>query len=87
MGEGSCAAMLHRLRCRGHPPFGHRQCYMYASMIRENRRLVDRLTFKTSGRGYDEKDEGQDAQGYTNRGDVVVAVLFGDALTVHALAQ
>ena len=56
-------------------------------LIYENRKLVGGLTLKAFGCGYDVKGEGQDAQYHTNRGDVVVAVLFGDALTVHALAQ
>lgn len=56
-------------------------------LIRENRRLVGGLTLEAFGCGYDVKDEGQEAQDHTNRGDVVVAVLFDDAVTVHALAQ
>ena len=54
--------------------------------IYENLKLVDRLTFKAFGRRYDVNDERQDTQDHTNRGDVVVAVLFGDALAAHALA-
>ena len=46
-----------------------------------------RLTLKTSGCGYDVKDAGQNAQGYTNHRDVVVAVLFGHTLAIHGLAQ
>lgn len=56
-------------------------------LIGENRRLVGGLTLKAFSRGYDVEDEGQEAQDHTNRRDVVVAVLFDDAFTVHTLAQ
>ena len=53
----------------------------------KNRRLLGGLTLEAFGRGDNVKDKGQDSQDHTNRGDVVVAVLFGNAMAVHALAQ
>ena len=50
-------------------------------------RKKKKLTFEAFGRGYDVKDQGQNAEAYTDRRDVVITVLCGHTLAVHALAQ
>lgn len=45
------------------------------------------LTFEAFGGGDDVKDQGQDAETYTDRRNVVITVLCGHTLAVHALAQ
>jgi hypothetical protein len=46
-----------------------------------------RLTLETPRCGYDVKDQGQEAESYANRRDVIIAVLCGHALAVHTLTQ